>query len=624
MAVFQRLSRLWPRRVPARRKRPVSSRLQIEPLEQRALLSLTFLGQWNGGTPQYSDGWVVDNLAFLVHFGPEEGVHVIDVSDPTDPVEISRFLSPNTTNDYRDVEVQWQLVNDQWRLIGYASGDGPNSAQRQNGVVVIDFTDPYNPAQLFKITAAHGGANQVHTLSVRDQYLYEADSRTRTIRVFNVVNPANPTWVRNIDSTLGDPVHEVTVQGGRLYTANIFGEYSVDIFDVSRIGEQGNPVTHLGRVSGKEIGEWPHTVWPTDDGLYMATTREATGGTLAFWDIQDPAAPRRLWEIGRPTTETCCVHQVIVRGNTLFASWYAAGLFVYDISDPNNPVEIGSYDTYPGNGYREGAWGIFGFWGDKRVFGFDRQSGLFIFTLERGSLRGPDGGSFEGSTSRAVRGRWAEGRDVATFPPDQIARVTGDTLTLTLGAGDDTVSVSRGGGRTIDVHINGTLSFRYDAAPLRQLNVRALEGDDRIVLDPDLGLRLFLDGGPGDDRIEGWRADYRHAPVTSTGTAHSAAVAPYQAIAIEQFVTIAAVRPGVLDYSAHGLLSHGGTAATALGTEAPGVMSHLGGTSTVTLAAPGSSSRAVMIHMSAAMPEKGEHEFQGLRTQVVYHKPYCY
>lgn len=606
------------------RNRSSSFRLQVEPLEQRALLSLDLLGQWNGGTPQYSDGWVVDNLAFLVHFNQNEGVHVIDVSDPTDPVEISRFVSPDTTNDYRDVEVQWQLVNDEWRLIGYASGDGPNSLQRRNGVVVIDFTDPYNPAQLFKITAAHNGADQVHTVNVRGDYLFEVDSRSALIRVFNISDPSSPRWVRNIESSRRDTGHEVTVEGGRLYAANIFGRYSVDIFDVSRLGEAGNPVTHLGGVYEGTIGPWPHTAWPTDDGLYMATAREFDAGTLAFWDISDPSNPQMLWEIGRPFSETCCVHQVMIRGNTLFASWYAAGLFVYDISNPYKPVEVGSYDTYPGDGFRDGAWGIFGNWDDPRVFGFDRQSGLFIFQLNPDNGPGPGtGGHFEGSTSRAVRGRWAEGRGVETFLPDQIARVSGDTLTLTLGAGDDTVYVSRAS-NTIEVTINGTMRFTYDAAQLRQLNVQALEGNDRIVLDPNLGLQLFLDGGPGDDLIEGWRADYLNARAQHAGLNHMASSAPYQAIGVERIDTVAAARSSLLDYSAHLLMSHSGIAETQAGIGSTPAMAHSGGIASVAMGSPASSSVLPMIHASAALPEKGDHQFQGLRTQVVYHKPYCY
>ena len=623
MSIFPR----WPRRrgKPARRPRRTSFRLHVEPLEQRALLSLDLLGQWNQAiTPAYSDGWVVDNLAFLVHFGPREGIHVIDVSDPTVPVKISTFVSPDTTNDYRDVEVQWQLVKDEWRLIGYASGDGLDSAQWQNGVVVVDFTDPYKPVQLFKITAAHGGTNTVHTLCVRGDYLYEADSRTPTIRVFNVADPSNPYWVRNIVTSIGvkDPVHEVTEQWGRLYTANIFGTFSVDIYDVSAIGEPGNPVTQLGRVAGAGVvGEWPHTAWPTDDGLYMATTREASGGTLGFWDISDPAAPRLLWEIGRPTTETCCVHQVMIRGNYLFASWYAAGVYVYDISDPHNPVEVGSYDTYPGGGdIRTGAWGIFGFWDDPRVFAFDRQQGLFIFQLNPEAGPGAGGGAFAGSTSRAVRGRWAEGRGVEAFRDEQLARVTGDTLTLTLGAGNDTVHVRRGDdGRSIDVTVNGTRQFRFDAAPLRQLNVRALEGDDRIVLDPNLGLQLFLDGGPGHDVIEGWRDDYVNPSVQQAGNHHAANFVPYQAVAAEQFVHVRAGTNAtrVLDNHAHQMIQHAAGAAPfdpdALPTRTAG---HAGGDR------PGGAAAvpALTAGGHAAGAAQGVHVW-GVPKQVVWHKP---
>src|SRR5262249_53110885 len=181
--------------------------------------------------------------------------HVIDVSDPTNPVETARI----PVGDIRDIEAQWQFFANDWHLVGYFSSD------IGAGLYIWDVTDAYNPYQLARITSAQGGFNTVHTLSVEGDWLYEADSRTPgpSIRAFNVSDPTNPRFVRTIVSPINDAVHEVTAQYGRLYTAGIYGQSSAEIWDVSQIGEPGAPVTYLGRIAGAALGPMAHTTWPT-------------------------------------------------------------------------------------------------------------------------------------------------------------------------------------------------------------------------------------------------------------------------------------------------------------------------------------------------------------------------
>ena len=43
----------------------------------------------------------------------------------------------------------------------------------------------------------------------------------------------------------------------------------------------------------------------------------------------------------------------------MYISHYASGLYIMDISDPSNPVEIAQFDTFPDNDDAAfyGAWG---------------------------------------------------------------------------------------------------------------------------------------------------------------------------------------------------------------------------------------------------------------------------
>jgi hypothetical protein len=63
----------------------------------------------------------------------------------------------------------------------------------------------------------------------------------------------------------------------------------------------------------------------------------------------------------------------------LFVTWYEAGLQVFNISDPSNPVWVGSFDTTLGNPDNfSGNWGVDLTAGLHRVLLSDRQNGLIV------------------------------------------------------------------------------------------------------------------------------------------------------------------------------------------------------------------------------------------------------
>src|SRR5262249_31621241 len=159
------------------------------------------------------------------------------------------------------------------------------------------------------------------------------DPRTNTVRVFNIHNPAKPVKVRDIVTTTG-AVHEVTALNGRLYTAGIFSDPRSEIYDISNVGDITKPVPLLSIIFP---GDYVHTAWPTDGAQFVAIAREKQGGDLSFWNVSDLANPNLAWSIQLPITEAYCVHQVIIQGDRLYASWYQAGIRVYDISDRYNP-----------------------------------------------------------------------------------------------------------------------------------------------------------------------------------------------------------------------------------------------------------------------------------------------
>lgn len=88
------------------------------------------------------------------------------------------------------------------------------------------------------------------------------------------------------------------------------------------------------------------------------------------------------------TAVSFSVHNPLVIGNRVYASWYQAGLRIMDIDEDNAEfVEVDDFDTFPGAvGGFNGAWGTYPFLGNDRILISDLATGLYI-----AELTGPPG-----------------------------------------------------------------------------------------------------------------------------------------------------------------------------------------------------------------------------------------
>jgi choice-of-anchor B domain-containing protein len=526
------------RRQPAPRGAPhLCSRLSLDRLEDRLVPSaLTKVGQWNNGTGLYSDGWAVTQnnrqYAYIGHYGNNNGIHIVDVTDPSSPFLVSNFKSASGWNDFRDVDLEQKGGGR--RTFGFFSSDSGG------GVVVANVSNPAQPVEIFRITSAHQGHNNVHTLSVDGNYLYEADSRSSTIKVFDIKNPASPKFVRNIVSATSD-VHEVTALNGRLYVAGIFNDPRVEVYDISQVGDLGKPVTRLGTVFS---GTRAHTAWPTEDGQFVAVAHEKQGGNLSFWNISNPASPQLAWSIQLPTSQSYCVHQVMIKGNRLYASWYQAGIYVYDITDRYNPVLLGNYDTYAGpvNGY-DGAWGVFPYLGDDKILGFDMQGGLFILALTTG-----DGGAGSSPGVQPI---------ITLGANESPVGLEGGVLRVVLDNSGQTVQVSQNiVAGTMDVTLDGDQVFQFPASDVLRLNLYGGTGDDRFVFDPTITQPILVDGGDGANSVRGWPALYAGTGIT--GSDHHTRVTGVQRGKHYNALSIQVFEDGVQFLGTSAWTGHGG------------------------------------------------------------------
>lgn len=326
-----------------------------------AQTNLPLLGQLDPftGNNRYADVWGEGNYAYLASFNGN-GVMIIDIANPRSPQLVGHY-NPTDGGRFQDVIVR--------------NGIGYFSSENRGGVHIVDVRNPASPSLLSQINTDKNGFSNVHELFVADGVLYEADSRTNVIKVFDVRDSRNPAHVRDIVTTDPRFIHAIVVVNGRLFTSGWGGK--TDIYDVRDVLTQAPPL--LGSL---DSGNASHASWPSQDGKLLASARETVNGDIRLFDISNPASPVLLSTIAIENyqLQAYSAHNPYIIGHLLFVSWYQAGLVIFDISDPRQPKLAGNYDTYTGNvlaGFT-GCWGVYPFLGFDRVLLSDMDGGLYI------------------------------------------------------------------------------------------------------------------------------------------------------------------------------------------------------------------------------------------------------
>ena len=119
-------------------------------------------------------------------------------------------------------------------------------------------------------------------------------------------------------------------------------------------------------------GIYAHSNWASEDGRYLFCFEEGNQIDIAVHDISDPANPILIGTFQFSSDEAeqeSRLHNGEIRGQYLYVAYYKAGLRVFDISNPFQPYEVGKTETYRdpnGDGVFEnsldsnfyGAWNV--------------------------------------------------------------------------------------------------------------------------------------------------------------------------------------------------------------------------------------------------------------------------
>lgn len=293
--------------------------------------------------------------------GTEDGVSIVDITDPTAPVEVSWI--PGMHSIWRDIKTYGDVA--------YVT------TEALQGLMIIDLS-PLPAVTELPVTFYDGpDGNEwlsAHNLYEADGYVYifGAGRDNGGVIILDVASdPLNPIEVGVFDPWYA---HDGFVQDDTAY----FGHIYEGVFSIVDVTDKTSPVL-LGTAITPTT--FSHNIWASEDGNSVFTTDEVSGGYVASFDVTDPADIRYLDKIQSSPGDGIFPHNSHVKGNYLYTSYYTDGLVIHDITHPDNLVEVGKFDTSPlGSPTTDGCWGAYPFHSSGVITASDRQEGLFIFS----------------------------------------------------------------------------------------------------------------------------------------------------------------------------------------------------------------------------------------------------
>ena len=326
--------------------------------------------------------------------GRMDGTSFVDVTDPYNPRYLGNLSrtegSPAST--WRDIKV----FKDHAFIVADGAGE--------HGMQVFDLTqfrDVTEPRE-FEPTALYTGIASSHNVAINENtgfaYLVGSSGGGETCgggsHIVDINDPLNPVFAgcfAHANTGRGNTGNSHDTQcviyhgpdedyRGREICVNS-NETALSVSDVT---DKDNPIA-VAKAEYANVA-YAHQGWLTEDHRYFYSNDEldevsglVEATRTLIWDLSDLDDPVMLKEYFSPTKVTD--HNLYVRGDRLYMSNNRAGLRVLDISDPENPIELGYFDTTPWSADEagfDGTWSVYPYFESGTVLLSSRREGLFL------------------------------------------------------------------------------------------------------------------------------------------------------------------------------------------------------------------------------------------------------
>ena len=321
---------------------------------------------WVGNVYNEVWGFVQNDHEFAV-IGSTQGTHIFDVTDPQNSIIVASINGGSTSSQvvHRDFHTYEGYL--------YTVADEMNSSTLQ--IIEVknlpnSFNVVYDSNDL--ITRSHN-----IFIDEANAIMYSCggmiNGSPNYLSLISLNDPENPVLISQYNDH--GYVHDIFVKNniGYLNCAEN-GLHIVDFFQPS------SPVT-LGSLTDYPFKGYNHSGWLSENNTYVFAD-ENHGYKLKVCDVSNANEIQVLSTILSDVDDSSIAHNIIINENLLYVSHYYDGLWVWDISDPQNVTYVTSYDTYPlenGNSYK-GAWGVYPFLPSGNILVSDMQFGLFVLS----------------------------------------------------------------------------------------------------------------------------------------------------------------------------------------------------------------------------------------------------
>lgn len=369
-------------------------------VQSNAQLNMSLIGQYSypGNRGDCSDIWgYVDGTGKeYAIVGNQTGTSIMDISNPANPVEV--FYTAGANSIWRDIKV--------WGTTAYITNESGG------GMKIIDLSNlpgPITAGNVSQFTGSTYPFTTAHNLYIDEQgkgYIVGANNGVGGAIILDLnTNPLAPIELGRYDDYY---VHDAFVRGDTLWGGAINDGFFVAV-NVSNPSSCVTMATHL------TPSTFSHNCWLSDDGNTVFTTDEVSGAYVAAYDVSNLSNITALDQVQSSPGNGVIPHNVFVKGNYLFTSYYRDGVVVHDASNPSNIVEVGNYDTSPafsGDGFN-GCWGVYPYLPSGNIIASDIENGLYVLGFNATPAAILEGNITDAVTTQPINNALAEITSIA-------------------------------------------------------------------------------------------------------------------------------------------------------------------------------------------------------------------
>jgi choice-of-anchor B domain-containing protein len=308
--------------------------------------------------------------------GRTDGTSFIDISNPGNPVVVGQLMRTEGTPGswWRDIKV--------YKDHAFIVADGA----QEHGMQIFDLgqlrdVDPLSMPVDFEVSAHYTGVASSHNIIINEEtgFAYAIGSRAGgqgcggQLHMMDIHDPLNPIFLGCYTHPDSGGTHDAqcvvyrgndTAYNGREICLNSNGR----AFIIADVTDKSNPATVAVATYPKTA--YTHQGWLSEDHNYFFMNDEldemnkiVDKTRTLIWDVSDLDDPILVKEYFHGIGASD--HNLYIKGNFMYQSNYQAGLRILDITDPENPIEAGHFDTAP---HADNTFGFAGSWSNYPYF----------------------------------------------------------------------------------------------------------------------------------------------------------------------------------------------------------------------------------------------------------------